>query len=435
MMPPIAHQRREGGFILPGVVMFVLALTIIGFSLFSLSSYEAQFMYASMDDTEAFYDASSAIDRGRFLAAATGSLASVKTGLTGTGNIVYAVAKQGDDSTGTVKWGGDDPVLIRVEVNRNGKKRLLEATFDPNMNPYDNLASCSSTERGFMNSRQTYDGLPDWDPHPLVQLTGRIWQTYSKVPPEGKYDWSKDIYPSAYGSLIQVTLGIVPPPQVTTFYNAHEAGVTAPDHITGGGNNRYNLDASGDSLRIKFFRSKRISGEDWSFKTVNTGNPIDLDVDGVAIWMFESGFYSAKPVAVHGQSDDMLVLIAKKTNDSSGDLVNFYGIDDVGFVFAAGLDSPDVPVIIVTDGYVAIDALDGPATLSIKWLSIYANFGWVRGPDSGTIPFTYSHIENAQASAEQNLQNLLDNGYLPNANPKRRQLTFIPGTWQELGTN
>ena len=37
-------RHGESGFVLIGVVIFVLALTIIGISLFSLSSYEAQFL-------------------------------------------------------------------------------------------------------------------------------------------------------------------------------------------------------------------------------------------------------------------------------------------------------------------------------------------------------------------------------------------------------
>ena len=60
--PPQA-EPSEGGFVLVGVVMLVLALTILGLSLFSLSGYEAQFMRASYQRTQLFYDAVSGIDR------------------------------------------------------------------------------------------------------------------------------------------------------------------------------------------------------------------------------------------------------------------------------------------------------------------------------------------------------------------------------------
>src|SRR5262245_17287191 len=101
MKEPLRRAREEAGFILPGVVMFVLVLTIIGLSLFSLSSYEAQFMHQTLRKTEAFYEAASAIDRARFVLMSTRNLGDVSA-LSGTGNIEYAVATQGDDSTQAV---------------------------------------------------------------------------------------------------------------------------------------------------------------------------------------------------------------------------------------------------------------------------------------------------------------------------------------------
>ena len=44
---PLPPARDERGFILVGVVTFMLALTILGLSLFALSTYEAQFFYSS----------------------------------------------------------------------------------------------------------------------------------------------------------------------------------------------------------------------------------------------------------------------------------------------------------------------------------------------------------------------------------------------------
>ena len=52
-----------------GVVMFVLALTILGISLFGLSSYEAQFFGTSSDGSQAFYSAVGGIERAKFVLA------------------------------------------------------------------------------------------------------------------------------------------------------------------------------------------------------------------------------------------------------------------------------------------------------------------------------------------------------------------------------
>src|SRR5262249_38055573 len=79
----LANPRRDGerGFVLPGVVMFVIVLTILGLSLFALSSYEAQFMNATLDQTQAFYFANGAIDRARYLLTSTYRLQDVASNL------------------------------------------------------------------------------------------------------------------------------------------------------------------------------------------------------------------------------------------------------------------------------------------------------------------------------------------------------------------
>src|SRR5262245_6741389 len=69
--PTAPWLKSERGFVLPGVVMFVIVLTILGLSLFALSSYEAQFMNATLDETQAFYLANGAIDRAKFLLTST----------------------------------------------------------------------------------------------------------------------------------------------------------------------------------------------------------------------------------------------------------------------------------------------------------------------------------------------------------------------------
>src|SRR5436309_4094894 len=112
-----ADGRGSGrGFVLVGVVMLVLALTILGLSLFSLSSFESQFLGRSLDGACAFHAANGGLDRARFALAATESLQSVRAGLPE--HVVSTTAFQeqepGDTlTTGQVLWGGG-PVVIRV---------------------------------------------------------------------------------------------------------------------------------------------------------------------------------------------------------------------------------------------------------------------------------------------------------------------------------
>ncbi len=418
----------QPGFILPGVVMFIFVLTIIGLSLFALSSYEAQFMYRSLDEAQAFYDASSGIDHARFLLGATKVLSSVTGGmLGGADSVVYASAQQGNDSTGSVQWGTNVPVILRVEASYNGKHRELQATFDATNQPYDNLFSLSSTNRGLFNSKAL--GVA---PNMHVWFTGHVWQTYSGTcGPCGpnQYDWNENIYPTFNDNTFQVDLGPVPPPQVPTYYAAHIAGALDPTWTPGG--HQVTLAAGATPT---FFKTVAAPGNNWSLY-YNSGNTLQINVSGVAIWMFDSGFYSDRCINVNGTGNDMLVLIVKKTNDAAPEFI--YGATDIGCFFKGALNSPSVPVIIVTDGYVAFDNdPSGPANTSqsVNWLSIYANLAFVHGPDPTGL-YSYSHVENAQPAAELNLQNLLDQTLLPNATSQRRKLSFIPGTWQELGTN
>ena len=104
---PRGPRPREAGFVLIGVIIFVLALTIIGISLFSLSSYEAQFLQRSLDGEQAFQSAVGGIERARFALCATSRLDAVSAA-PGRENVIAATAFQvrGSDSisTGPVEW-------------------------------------------------------------------------------------------------------------------------------------------------------------------------------------------------------------------------------------------------------------------------------------------------------------------------------------------
>ena len=71
---PTAVGGTDRGFVLVGVAMFVLVLTILGLSLFTLSGFEAQFFARANERAEAFNTAASGIERARFALLATDSL-------------------------------------------------------------------------------------------------------------------------------------------------------------------------------------------------------------------------------------------------------------------------------------------------------------------------------------------------------------------------
>src|SRR5262249_2977160 len=126
----------ERGFVLVGVVMFVLALTILGLSLFSLSSYEAQFLTRSFDSDQAFYAAQSGIEHAKFVIAKQRKLVDVSTSLFPAPEVVYARAARTDtvpmDTTSSIDaFPPGTPISIRVMASVNGVRRMIEASYIP----------------------------------------------------------------------------------------------------------------------------------------------------------------------------------------------------------------------------------------------------------------------------------------------------------------
>jgi Tfp pilus assembly protein PilX len=90
----VGAPSQARGFILVGVTMFVIVLTILGLSLFSLSGFEAQFLNDSMERQQAFYSASGGIERAKWvLLRPNAKLQDVKNNLPLDG-VVYAAATQ-----------------------------------------------------------------------------------------------------------------------------------------------------------------------------------------------------------------------------------------------------------------------------------------------------------------------------------------------------
>ncbi len=133
---PIAADPRQdhpSGFVLVGVIMFILVLTILGLSLFSLSGFEAQFFNASLYRQDSYYTATGGIERAKWVLMKTGTLDKVRENLPA--GVTYSVARQGvdfesGDSTGAVTWNGD-PVWIRALAESHGAKTYIEARYLP----------------------------------------------------------------------------------------------------------------------------------------------------------------------------------------------------------------------------------------------------------------------------------------------------------------
>src|SRR5262249_24459963 len=154
-----------------GVVTFMLALTILGLSLFALSSYEAQFFYASASREQSLQNSESGMELVKaLLDTATPQLQDAHLA-EGQSGVTHALAYQqrsalptDTTSFGPVDWSRD--VVLVVSAKSGGVERTLQATFHPRPadNPYKFLVSSGG--------RLTYDQANSTDPS-LMVMGGR----------------------------------------------------------------------------------------------------------------------------------------------------------------------------------------------------------------------------------------------------------------------
>lgn len=170
---PAARDPESSGFILVGVVMFMLALTILGLSLFSLSSYEGQFFYASVSREQSLHSSESGMEVVKALLAAPGSRLESAQLAVGQFGITRALAYQrlssnaGDTtSRGPINW--DSTLVIVVSARAGNEQRTVESRFVPQAtkSPYKQLVTC-----GLGFEYNSANGGTR-----TVEMAGKVWQ-------------------------------------------------------------------------------------------------------------------------------------------------------------------------------------------------------------------------------------------------------------------
>jgi hypothetical protein len=460
-------SRDDRGFALVGVVMFILVLTILGLSLFSLSGYEAQFFQHSTDSAESFQAAAGGLDRARFALAKTSHLWSVKDHLPLDG-VVYAVARReaDGDSVGDIRWSDPDygDILIRVKAVKNGQTHFVEARYDPSRAPslYKRLMSLSGAT-GDSSS------LAIWRQDPAETNDWNYWATWlfgeARVNDDANIS---HIFPFGFppqSASLTLKVGGVPIPEVDGFFADHWDGAEEARET---GHNAYDLDAISSPDSVKFFKTTRTGG-DWSLDVPLTSprwNDWDprITVHGTAVWLFDSGVRSEGTfyVSGSGHSNDMLVIVAKPSSDAgiydpdprAGHDFNAHRSLKASAIALLGSISSTVPVILVGSGGVLLEQRDfgwagtdpnqdrdDKTTTRVNCLSVFAPFARVLGPDNdmGTNPnqspsgptLTLSRYDSDPANSR--IDRLTDLGDLPNtAAGLKGKLRFLAGSWREV---
>jgi hypothetical protein len=430
--------RSDAGFVLIGVVIFVLALTILGLSLFSLSGYEAQFLGESRNKQQAFFDASGGIERAKFALISQATLPSVKSNLPREG-VVYARAMNTatGDTTGNVDFTSSTPIAIRVLANYQGERCMLQTQYVPKTAPdfYKRLAT-SFTHLQF---NQAYLGpIPPPPPNgnaSRTHLFGEVWQ--NDAPPAGTATWKKPPV-GDIPTYVQAPV-VIPQPNVTSVIDANwGAPGTQEVHANLLSNPPATINLTGPLNTISYYKTTDlVPFVPPIFATVYNTTTSEIHVQGYAVWMVHNGMRFDQTVKVTGNPSDCLVILC----ESDGLFILGGGSYYNSIWFFAGLQSDKVPVILVADGRVEIeqDILGISVPAAVSYLSIFAGDISVIGPydpsnPNGNYSMALQHTPgSAYDSSNPNalIEYLSSHGALPNANT-RAQLTSVRGTWTEL---
>lgn len=438
--PPVAPQPRPrtpdtpeaGGFILVGVIMFMLALTILGLSLFSLSSYEGQFFHASVSREQSLHNSESGMELVRALLAANSSRLEDSQYAVGQFGITRVVAYQtnsvnpGDTtSRGPVRW--DRPLFLVVAGRAGSEERTVESKFVPRLskNPYHNLVTCGL---GFSYSTANTSMRN-------VELQGKVWQ---RVQWPSDTAWTSQVNWSS-GRPLDITQP--PVPLADAFVDTKLAGTifgpssgTDFDTQSGGGNTYYILKLTNTTNSPRYYSFPTPS------EAENTSDPegdqygffldkrVDITVRGACVWVIPDGICFLRAVTIRADNNNpgTLVIVAKANGRDPGH-------ESRGIWFEGGLDieSPqNSKVFLVTQGDLSLTH-DHSASVSqdAEALTLLAGGDIeLMGPDSG-FSFRLIHPTAMNATADD----LLSRGALPAiVGGSGSSFAYARASWQEI---
>ena len=415
---------NEHGFVIIGVVMFVLALTILGLSLFNLSSYEAQFLGRSHRSTQTLYDAMNGLEWARMVLGRERKLQAVDgtqpAWSTRPANVVSVEAWQGANSNGNINFTNGVPIRIRALADDlRGERRMVEMQYGPIVPDllYRHVIDSYSfvrliAMRGADTLRTVVDGQVR-----LNENTYPLWQTqaWPPLPPPP-------------------IVGGVPQPQVASFIAAHP--VLPANVINDSNAGVYFLTATED---VSYFLTPESASGEYSMYDDSPpyDQPIDIYVTGTCVWMFPRGVRFNRPIRVLGTGADRLIIVAGPFGQSDIPFPpkSTGGTYIEGIWLFSGIRSDVVPVVLVSSAQIVISR--GQLTTfsaSANAISIFGQSVYLEGPST---PSSQSAL-NLQGlvhtvDMDAVIDELIFRGALPNlAAGGQSVFDPIPGTWREI---
>ncbi len=437
----MTRPAPPNGFVLVGVVMFVLALTILVLSLFTLSSYEAQSLTQSHARTQGSYDAESGVEmvKALIMTGPNFSLASAGAAV-GSFNVIRAVAKQHRsgglwDSTGVVT--GDSTVWIRVTSQNFGERKTLEARFKPNT-ARDYYKRLFTIANGVEVENTRVRPGPTIENHPATQLrlSGLCWQFVDNAPSDtlwagaGQTTWNAPHFD--YNDAVTL-------PDLPGFFATHPASLI-PDLGPGAAGRDLLQFNKHPNNTVGYYSSPSfplgtlgISGN----YTFEAPRSLDIEVSGTVVWMIPAGVMFRQQVNIQRKSGPPAVLIIvagpNLQNPSSPDgAIHFQG----GLNVDAGPVNwvlNETYVVLVSDAKVIIEFANEPDTYDcyVYRLSVLSRDLLLEGPKfpgTATRDLRLSH----DPSMDTVIQSLYaePSGPLPRPPGSTSALTLIRGSWR-----
>ncbi len=402
-------ERGERGFALIGVIMLIIALTWIGGSLFALSSYESQFMIASLDREQMFEATQSAIERAKFQLAKGGRL---------------------ENSNWGFPAGGIDSVVATQTIGPNTYRTGVIAGGVPvSLTAYGRLGDVSVATGGQFEIRASIDYYKR-----LLTVAGPITALNTdKIIVRGDTAWWNTANASWLGQLHNELDGIrmappsVPAPPIAAYLAAHGSTTqaTLQDSMT---TPTYTLDAGANNLRYFSYVRSTFAG----LTFLETHGTTTIRVRGRAVWVFPEGVFFQNRVRVEKIGSDpsaCLVIVAGPSTCTESDPEGPWAGKGIWFDDGLDSDGPDgLPVVLVTNGAVQLTKRYDNQVRSVDYFSVYASE--VRFKEAEKEDWTLRHRQTASQDQPGGVIDwLTQQGALPNAVFTGGQLTLKPGTW------
>jgi hypothetical protein len=437
-MPRRPIRSEASGFVLVGVVIFVLALVILGLSLFSLSSYEGQFVERTKESDAAFYAASSGIEHAKFAIARSESLGLVSASLFPTPEVVYARAQRLDngDTVGSIKdMPEGTPIEIRVMARVRNQRRMIQARFIPVQT--DNVYKRLISAQDGIQIGAFFDGIPAMPTCGRVYLDGKIRVTNT----DASWMACASVNPGA------VTNDDVPLPDLASYWARFWDMATEVETDPG---NKIQLTNGatlpGGPADVEFFKTTQDPNND----VVVGENPLDFSVSFVDrqgtkprirtngdgprtyVWLLDHGIRVAQGMDLFSDDGDCLVIVARHVRKP--------GSDHIGIWFPYPMNNQNnCPVILVSDaevhyGFEPPGPHDQPGRLN--HVSIFAKAVWLGGPFDPPIPGTDLIVRHLEGTTYDQKNGLIDRlcelGALPNTESGGMRFDVAEDGWAEL---